>query len=255
MSIYFMVDQKIQTVDIAAFGAHPDDCEIFMGGSILHFRKLGYRVGICDLTRGEAGTYGDPQLRQKERDEASRLLGLDERLTLTLPDGGIENTPDHRMEVVKAIRALRPQLVFTMPPSARHPDHENTHYLVRAAVFLSGLEKLDTGPGQTPHRPARLIHYPELIFSKKPDFIVDISPYYNRKKEVIKAYSSQVIDEKEVDAGTRTLIRSHEFWRRLEARSVMAGAMIGTAYGEPFYCDAPVFLDDPLKNLSQRGRL
>jgi len=239
-------------LDILAFGAHPDDIEIFMGGAAAAFKAQGKRIGVCDLTRGEAGTYGDAQVRQRELEAAATVMGLDVRETLDIPDGFVRNTDENRLKVIRIIRQYRPELVFTFSRHPmRHPDHEHTGSIVRECCFLAGLEKIDTG--QSPFRPSGCVLFPELLFNDKPDLVVDITDHWDTKVAAIRAYGSQVTAEQENDRNAKTFIRSNRFWEVLEARAVMAGAWIGTRYGEPFFTDQPVRVDDVMAGFLKPG--
>jgi len=230
-------------VDILAFGAHPDDIEITMAGSILAFRRQGLSVGICDLCAGEAGTYGTPEIRRRELARAAELLGLSARVTLDLPDGSIRNGEESRLQVIEVLRRLRPEIVFTFDETpGRHPDHHNAGMIVREAAFLAGLEKIETD--HPPFRPSALVRFPELIAWRKPDFVIDITDFWEQKQAAIRAHASQVTAENENDTNTKTFIRSNRFWEVLEAQNKLAGAMIGARYGEPFYYDRPLRVDD-----------
>lgn len=230
-------------LDVLAVGAHPDDCEIGMAGTICVLKRQGYKVGICDLCEGEAGTYGSAEIRKAELQKASVLLKLDARITLDMPDGNIRNTEENRLKLIEVIREHQPEIVFGFfPQLRRHPDHYYAGVIVKECVFLAGLEKIRTE--HPPFRPSTLIYFKELLFKDKPDFVVDISEYWACKVAAIRAYESQVTAEGEDDANTKTFIRSNAFWEILEARSRLAGGMIGTKYGEPFYCDTPARIAD-----------
>ncbi|MEN8222386.1 MAG: bacillithiol biosynthesis deacetylase BshB1 [Acidobacteriota bacterium] len=238
-------------VDILIFGAHPDDAEIFMGGAVFYLKTLGYRVGVCDLTNGEAGTYGSGESRRDELKNASAMMGLDFRMTLDLQDGNIRNTKESRMKVIDVIRSQRPKIIFSFSDElVRHPDHKYCGEIVRESSYLSGLEKI--GGDDPPHRPDSYIAFPELTIKKRPDFIIDITPYMEKKKEVIRCYGTQVTAEGEDDSGTKTLIRSNNFWEILESRALQAGAMGGIRYGEPFYSPNPPVIPDPVKSFSRQ---
>ncbi len=225
-------------LDILAIGAHPDDIEIFMGGSIAAFEALGLITGILNLTRGEAGTYGSPEIRAIESKRAAEILSVNTKITLDLPDGNLRNTEVARKRVVDVIRKTRPKLVFSFADfPMRHPDHRVAGEIARDCVFLSGLEKLDTG--HPPFRPAACIGFPELILPAKPDFVVDISNVIEIKQLAIRAYESQVTAEGEDDEDTKTFIRSKRFWEILTARDTMVGAGAGVRYGEAFFCNRP----------------
>jgi len=230
-------------LDVLAIGAHPDDCEIGMAGTILSLKHQGYTVGICDMCQGEAGTYGSAEIRKAELEKATELLELDARITLDMPDGNIRNTEENRLKVIDVIRRYRPTIVFGFYPElVRHPDHYYAGLIVKESVFLAGLEKITSN--HSAYRPSQLIYFKHLIFHEKPDFVVDVTDFWERKIESIRAYGSQVTAEGEDDRGTKTFIRSSAFWDVLEARCKLAGGMIGVKYGEPFYCDAPARIQD-----------
>ncbi|MBL8992591.1 MAG: bacillithiol biosynthesis deacetylase BshB1 [Spirochaetia bacterium] len=229
-------------LDALVIAAHPDDAEIFAGGTLLALKKLGRKVGVLDLTRGEAGTYGTPEIRKKELDVASKILGLDARETLDFPDGGIENNLENRLRVIEVIRKLRPKVLISFRPNTRHPDHHHTGEIARDVLFLSGLEKIKT---ESPaFRASSLIQFPEFHSLEKPDFVVDVSEVWEKKMEAIRAYGSQVIQPGESDAGSKTFIRSEDFWRVLEAKAVLAGNFIGAKYGEAFHSRTPIRVAD-----------
>ncbi len=236
--------------DILIFGAHPDDAEIFMGGTILYLKNQGNSVAVCDLSMGEAGTYGSGESRQEELKRATTLMALDDRITLDMEDGNIRNNKENRNMIIRVIRTVRPKIVFSFSDKLiRHPDHKYCGEMVRESCFLSGLEKIKTE--NSPHRPDSFIEFPELLIARRPDFIIDITPFFDKKKEVIRCYGSQVIGEGEDDSGTRTLIRSNNFWEILDARALQAGAMGGVRYGEPFYSPNPPLIPDPVRSFSR----
>lgn len=237
-------------LDVLGFGAHPDDCEIFMGGTLLQLKSRGCSTGICDLCSGEAGTYGSAETRKKELEMAGAILGLDQRITLDMPDSNIRNTGENRLKIIEVIRRLKPEIIFTFTPGLiRHPDHKYCGEMVRECSFLSGIEKIVTE--SPPHRPSAVITFPELVPDRRPDIVVDITGFWEKKLEAIRCYSTQVIAAGEDDSGTRTLIRSNRMWEMLESRSVQAGAMIGVRYGEPYYCDSPPRIYDFLESFKK----
>ena len=232
-------------VDILCIGAHPDDCEMFMGGTILMLKESGYKLGICDLSHGEAGTYGDASTRRIEQDCANEILGLEVRITLDLPDGQILNTSENRLKLVEVIRKLRPELVFSFrDDSPRHPDHRSCGRLARECCFISGLSKISTA--SPAHRPSQFIAFAELFDYHQPDFVLDVTAYWDKKEEVIRCYRTQVTQEGEDDSSSKTFIRSNRFWEILRARALISGSMIDTKYGEGFFSDRPPKLTDPL---------
>ena len=238
-------------LDILAFGAHPDDAEIFMGGSLLYFKSLALSVGVCDLTQGELSTYGDKKSRKKEREAASKILKLDVRETLDIPDGQVLVNKKNLTKVINVIRSHCPKIIFTMPPNARHPDHGHTHHLVKEAFFLSGLKKWPSP--KSPYRAMGFAYYPEWRETKKPDFVVDITDFVEQKRTAIEAYRSQVLKKNEENLEIKTFVRSSDFWRQLEVRSVLAGSFIGVQYGEPFFSPQSLALTQPLDQLVKKG--
>ncbi len=227
-----------------AFGAHPDDCELSMGGTLAVLKSLSYRVGICDLSSGELGTYGSADERKEELNRASEILALDIRVTLDLPDGDIRNTPENRLKVIDVIRQYSPRIVFCFVDETRHPDHRHAGEIVRESLFLAGLEKLRTSfPA---HRPSAYFCFPELVPWQKPDFVVDISDFWEKKLEVLKCFRSQFTTGHVEAEPPKTFLKSKELWEMLEAKARMAGIMIGVKYGEPFYSKRPLRIPDPI---------
>ncbi len=236
-------------LDVMAFGTHPDDCEIAIGGTLAALKAAGYKVGVCDLTRGEAGTYGDAEIRARELKRASEILGLDARETLNIPDGKVLNSEEHRLKVLKVIRKYRPKLILSSVEKTRHPDHGRGGLLVKDAAFLSGLKKIETG--EEAYRPLRIVTFPELKFDV-PDIVVDVTEFWDKKMAAIRAYESQIIQEGEDDTDTDTLVRSHAFIDMIEARSAYAGSLIMVKYGEPFFVERPVAIDDLVEVFGKR---
>jgi bacillithiol biosynthesis deacetylase BshB1 len=243
-------NSNTNTVDIMAFGAHPDDCEMYMGGTLLKMKSLSYKVGICDLSRGEAATYGSAETRKKELEKSTALLGVHVRVTLDLPDGNIRDSEENRQQIIEVIRKHRPELVFSfVDRPLRHPDHYRCGKMVRECCYLAGLEKIKTlSPG---FRPSAFIGFPELIFDT-PDFVIDVTPFWETRQEAIRCFFTQVLQPGEDDSQTKTFIRSDSFWKIQGARATMAGALIGVRYGEPFYSDNPPQVLDPLEAFKKR---
>jgi len=231
-------------LDTLAFGAHPDDCELSMGGTLARLKSFSYKVGICDLSMGELGTYGSEAIRRKELKKAAEILSLDIRVTLDIPDGRIRNSEENRLKIIESIRKYSPAVVFSFIPRTRHPDHHHTGEMVKECLFLAGLEKIKTD--SPPFRPSAFFRFPELFMWEKPDFIVDITDFWEKRIEVLKAYKSQLnVGRSEVKT-PRTFLKSKELWELLEIKARMAGVMIGVKYGEPFYSEKPLAILDPL---------
>ena len=151
-------------LDLLAFGPHPDDVELFCSGTLIKLGLKGYKTGIVCLTRGELGTRGSPEIRSSEFEEAAAILGLAFHQVLDMPDGAI--TPDEasKQELIRIIRARRPNIVLAPYWEDRHPDHYHASRLVQEASFLAGLKGIDTG--QDAYRPGRVIYYPCLSLSR-----------------------------------------------------------------------------------------
>ena len=219
------------TLDILAFGAHPDDVELAAAGTLIRAARAGARTGIITLTRGEMGTRGSPAARAAEFDAASDIQGLSHHEMLGLPDGRLAADDASREAIVREIREHRPRIVLLPYWEDRHPDHPATSKIVQEAAFLAGLRKLDTG--QEPHRPAELVYY-MASWEFEPGFIVDISDVIEEKRRAIAAYGSQVFTPSGPGSDPPTFISSEHFQELLLARMAHYGRLIGKKYGEPF---------------------
>lgn len=220
--------------DILVFAAHPDDAELSCSGTIAREVSSGKKVGIVDLTRGDLGTRGTPEIRVKEAEMSAEILGLSARENLLLPDGFIEQTPENIDKVISMVRKYNPDIVLANAVTDRHPDHGNGSALVSRACYLSGLIKYKTsldGVDQAPWRPGVVYHYIQNNYIN-PDFIVDISDQWDIKQASIKAYCSQFYDASSSEP--QTFISSQEFLGFIEARAREFGHAIGVKYGEGF---------------------
>ncbi len=233
-------------LDVLAFSPHPDDAELYCAGTLLLHRRAGRRVGITDLTRGELSTRGTPETRAAETAEATRLLRLEHRGNLGIPDSGIRNSPEQRLAVVRELRATRPGIVLLPWHTDRHPDHEHASVLVREALFASGLRRIETvdarGEPQESYRPARAYYY-MLSEDFTPDFIVDISAAFDEKLAAIRAYRTQFHTAEAAADGPQTYISTPEFLQSLIGRSQRLGFHVGGRYGEGFAGLQPLRLE------------
>jgi bacillithiol biosynthesis deacetylase BshB1 len=225
--------KRIQ-LDILAFGAHPDDVELGCSGTIYKHIQQGYSAGIIDLTRGELGTRGTVELRDKEAAASSKLLGVSIRENLSFSDGFFLNDKAHQLEIIKRIRKYRPKIILANSVSDRHIDHGRAASLVADAAFLSGLAKIETefdGEKQQAWRPLALYHYIQDYYLT-PDLVVDITNTFDKKKESILCFASQFYnpDSKE----PQTPISSKDFLDFIEARAREFGRPINARYGEGF---------------------
>lgn len=221
-------------LDILAFGAHPDDVELGCAGTILKEIALGKSVGIIDLTRGELGTRGSAELRDQEAKAAAQILGVSVRENLRFRDGFFVNDEVHQLEVIKMIRKYQPEIVLCNAIDDRHIDHEKGSKLVSDACFLSGLMKIETqldGQTQQAWRPKLVYHYIQWK-DVKPDFVVDITGFTDKKEDSILAYRSQFYDPNSNEP--ESPISSKNFLESLNYRSRDLGRLVGVEHAEGF---------------------
>lgn len=233
--------KKMQTVDVLAFGAHPDDVELGCGGTVYKLVQRGYSVGIVDLTRGEMGTRGTVTERQQEAERAAEILGAAFRLNLEIPDAGITLSKENLHKVMTVIRRFQPSLVLAPYPEDRHPDHEHTSRLVKEACFYAGLKKLNVNDLPA-HRPRRVMFY-MMTTEFEPGFVVDISEQFEQKLTAILAHRSQFYNP-EYDA-EETFISSKDYREAIEFRARHFGWKVGVQFAEPFWMPEWIALDDP----------
>lgn len=223
-------------LDILVVAVHPDDAELGCSGTILKHVKMGYTVGIVDLTRGELGTRGSAELRDKEAAEAAKILGLSVRENLGFPDGFFENNKEYQLKVIAAIRKYQPDILITNAYHDRHPDHGRASQLVQDAAFLSGLRKIETtlnGELQKEWRPRQLLHFIQDRYIK-PDFVIDVTEYWDAKIASVLAYTSQFHHPDYRENEPQTYISSPEFIQVVEARAREYGKAIGVKFAEGF---------------------
>ncbi len=227
-------------VDLLAAVAHPDDAELLVGGTLARAADQGHRVGILDLTRGELGTRGTPELRAQEAAAAAELLGVSERANAGLPDGRLANTDAMRAVVVEWIRRLRPRVVLLPWKHGRHPDHHVAAELIRDACFLAGLRNYPA-PGE-PFKPTKLCH--AIAFREdatKPTFVVDITAQMDRKLAAISCYASQF---EGATQGGELYPTGQPLLDLVRTQNAHYGSRIRAAYGEPFWTDETVEVGD-----------
>ncbi len=194
-------------LDILVFGAHPDDVELGCGGTIIKEVQKGKKVGIIDLTRGELGTRGTAESRDKETSKATDIMGVAIRKNMNFKDGFFKDDEEHKLALIKKIREFQPEIVITNAISDRHPDHPRSSQITIDSCFLSGLEKIETG--QEIWRPKAIYHY--IQFNDiNPDIVVDISSQMNLKLDAVKAYSTQFFNPESKES--ETIISSKGFW-------------------------------------------
>ncbi|AZQ44791.1 bacillithiol biosynthesis deacetylase BshB1 [Nonlabens ponticola] len=222
-------------LDILAIGAHPDDIELSCAGVLAKEAAAGKKIGIVDLTRGELGTRGTPEIRDQEATKAAKILGVAVRENLGFADGFFVNDKQHQLEIVKMIRKYQPEIVICNAVEDRHPDHAKGSDLTSVSCFLSGLRKIETlddqGVNQEQWRPKNVYHYiqwKDLV----PDIVVDITGHLETKMDAVKAYKSQFFDPDNNEPATP--ISSNNFFESIRYRAANLGRLIGTDHAEGF---------------------
>jgi N-acetylglucosamine malate deacetylase 1 len=226
---------------ILAFGAHADDVEIGMGGSIAKFAENGKRIGICDLTDADLSSNGTIEIRKQEAKKAAEILGVTERLSLGLPDRGLLLREEFIREIASVIRRFKPQIVFAPYFEDRHPDHGNCARLVEEAVFSAGIRKYQTENYQEAHKVSRVYFYMINGFHK-PDFTIDISNTMEHKIAALNAYKSQF--EQTENSVQTPLVNG--YIESVEAREKLFGQQVGVNFAEGFKTKVPILLERDL---------
>jgi len=227
-------------VDVLAIAAHRDDVELTCAGTLLRAVDAGHRTGILDLTAGETGTRGSAALRAQEAERAADVLGVKERRNAGLPDAHLQNTDQMRRVVVEHIRHFAPRVVILPYAVGRHPDHRRASELGRDACFLAGLAKYDAAGAS--HRPFKILY--ALSYREdpvKPTFVVDITPQFERKMAAIRCYASQFDGAK---AAGEIFPTGQDLYSLVETQNAHYGSLIRARYGEPFFTDETMAVDD-----------
>ncbi|MBA9085319.1 bacillithiol biosynthesis deacetylase BshB1 [Fontibacillus solani] len=224
-------------LDILIFGAHGDDAEIGMAGTIAKQVAAGYSVGLCDLTEAELSSNGNVVLRKEEAAEAAKVLGVKVRHNLGLPDRGLYVNPEQIAAVTEVIRKYQPSIIFAPYWEDRHPDHIACSKLVEEAAFNAKLRRY------MPDKPA--VQAPDLYFYfindwRTPDLLVDVTDYYMTKEAALECYRSQFgqssMNEKEDVAPTPL---NQGYVERVKARDALLGQRKLIPYAEGFAVKTP----------------
>jgi bacillithiol biosynthesis deacetylase BshB1 len=226
------------SLDVLAIAAHPDDVEQTCGGTLIKMAEKGYRTGILDLTAGDMGTRGTPELRLEEAADAAKILLVGQRDNMRFPDARLENTISARMSLALKIRELQPHTVILPYWEGRHPDHYRAAEIGYEACFLAGLKKLDEY--SEPHRPYKII-YSSLYANVTPSFVVDISAQFERRMAALLSYRSQY---GAVTEGGELFPQEQEIRERLAAVARFYGNLVGAKYAEPFVVKETMLVDD-----------
>ncbi|HKS10978.1 MAG TPA: bacillithiol biosynthesis deacetylase BshB1 [Pyrinomonadaceae bacterium] len=235
-------------LDVLAVFSHPDDAELSVAGTLLKLKSLGYHTGVCDMTRGEMGTRGTPEIRAQEALDAARIMNLDVRINLELPDGHVHPTEVARTALARALRTYKPKVLLTTHEDDPHPDHANTSIIVRQAARLASMGRYDEESGLAPVPMPAIMH---SLFSRRivPSFVVDVSGFVDEKMAAIRAHASQFYKESSKEPPTR--ISERGFLEEIEVRMRYFGSLIGVEAGEPFYVREALNVDDPLALLTR----
>lgn len=226
----------LSQVALLVFGPHPDDIEIGLGGTVALHAALGFRVGLCDLTRGELGSNGTPEEREAEAEAARVVLGAAWRVNLKWPDGGIDGRDEQILDVVRLIRTTRPRTVALPYWNDRHPDHRAASDVLTRAAFKSGLRRFAPGEPEA-WRPEWLCSY--FINDADPaSFAVDVSAHYDIKRRALACHRSQFAPLAPESIATR--LTAPHFQQLIESRDAHLGARTGAAFAEA------VIVRDPL---------
>ena len=231
-----------ETVDLLAVAAHRDDVELTCGGTLAKAARAGHRVGILDLTQGEMGTRGSAEVRADEAARAAGVLGAQVRLNAGLPDAHLVNDHATRVRLVELLRSFRPRVVILPYPVGRHPDHRIASEVARDACFLAGLAKYHPTAGVEPHRPFKVLY--ALAYREdpvKPTFVVDISGQFERKLAAIRCYASQFDGAR---AAGEIFPTGQDLYSLVETQNAHYGSLIRARYGEPYYTEETMAVDD-----------
>jgi bacillithiol biosynthesis deacetylase BshB1 len=233
-----------EAIDVLAFGPHPDDVELFCGGTLRRLADLGHRTAVVDLTRGERASAGTPEERARETEAASAVLGLAHRENLALPDTGLDAASRAQITAcVEVLRRLRPELVLIPWIHERHPDHVAAAALLGKALAFAAIRKVETVPPSSRFVPRQVFHY-AMRHHMTATLVVDTSAAQPKKLEAIRCYASQVTRR---PGGDATLISAPLAIDAIDARDRYYGSMIGVSHGEPLRARSVLGVVDPLR--------
>lgn len=225
----------MQKVDILAIGVHPDDVELSASGTLLKHIQLGKTVGLVDMTRGELGTRGSAELRDIEAKNSAELMGAKFRVNLRMADGFFEHSKENLLKLIQVIRAAQPEIILLNSKDDRHPDHGRSAKLQADACFYSGLMRIETldekGNIQERWRPRAFYHYVQDK-DLTPDFVVDITPFVDKKIQLIQCFASQFHDPNS-DAPS-TPLTGKDFFDIVKAKNKSFGRPANYEYAEGF---------------------
>jgi len=243
-AVCFFTAKKKMKLDTLVIVAHPDDAELACAGVLINQANAGKKTGIVDLTKGEMGTRGTPEIRMQEAEAAGKIMGLSVRENLGLEDAYFKVDKENQLKVANVIRKYQPDIIITNAVTDRHPDHGKGSELVKTASFMSGLKMMtteDNGVKQEAWRPKAVYH---IIQSQSlvPDFVVDVSDVWDIKMEAIMAFKSQFYNPDSNEP--ETYISNPEFMKMIESRGKELGHSIGVKFGEGFTVERYIGVKD-----------
>ena len=230
-------------LDLLAIAAHPDDVELSCGGTLIKMAQRGYKTGILDLTAGEMGTRGTPEIRAKEATQAAKLLGVTWRGTVGVPDSDVQPTRQHKLRLAAVIRQYRPRTVILPYWEARHPDHYHASTLGYEGCFLAGLKQVPL-EGEA-YRPFKVL-YSTVFAEVRPTFVVDISAQFERRRKAIRAFASQFTPARGASK-SEVYLAIDRLEDEMNQLARHYGQMIGVRYGEPFLTKELIQVDDVIE--------
>ena len=229
----------METVDVLTIAAHPDDIELTCSGTLIKMVDKGYSVGILDLTQGEMGTRGTPEIRAKEAEAARAVIGARFRERLNFGDSRLTASIENRFALAEKIRVARPKTVILPYWEGRHPDHYTAATLGYEACYAAGLKQLAVA-GE-PHRPKKIL-YASMYWEVKPSFLVDITAQFQRKIDAINCFASQFSGD------MRDITELYPAWGKLIDRITTQckyfGHLMGVNYAEPFVVKEVMAVED-----------
>ncbi len=240
-----------EPVDVLAIGAHPDDVELFCGGTLALLARAGFRIGMVHLTRGECGTRGTQEIRAQESRIAAEILDASWVHTMNLGDGKLADGEPQRRAIVELIRQARPRVILGHGKEDRHPDHSAAHRLMRSTSFLANVGGFEAAGER--HEVGAVVYFQghERRSLLPADWIVDITETYASKRKALEAYATQ-FKAAEGDSEPATYISSAKFWNRIETTACRLGDLIGVEYAEAFSFREPPHRGHPFVQLFEK---
>jgi bacillithiol biosynthesis deacetylase BshB1 len=234
----------ISDIDLLVFGPHPDDLEIGFAGTAALHAAIGFRVGLCDLTRGELGSNGTPEEREREAETAREVLGAAWRVNLRWPDGGIDGRDSQMLDVVRLVRTTRPRTIVLPYWKDRHPDHRAASDVLTRAVFKAGLRRFAPETGAAWR--ADWVCYYFINDSDAPSFGIDVSDYYEAKRKALACHRTQFAPDGGDSIATRLTLP--QFQQLIESRDAHLGARTGVAFAEGIVVRDPLLRPHLIKD-------